>query len=141
MKIQKEGDFLHNMNVIKEGKGTVIPKYRTKSDKVGNLLACSFCKGLYQKRVLFAHAKTCCLKPQNQSLKKGEARKNGCLLPVPDSIDPHFHREVVSRMRADSVKEIVMMDFLILEYGKRLFYRRDIEELCPTPVSTSRMRH
>lgn len=138
--LQNQGDFRYNMEVLRSGKGTVIPKYRTRSKKIENLLACRYCKGLYQKRVLFLHSKNCSMKPTDEPFRKGDALRQGrLLLPVPSTIDEDFYRQVITRMRDDDIKHIVKTDPLILEYGRRLFYRRDLEEHTANQIS-SKMR-
>ena len=138
IKIQDEGDYIHNTEIIKKGHGTVIPKYRkTQSTEVDNLIACLHCHGLYTKNVLHIHYKTCYQKPEDfKALKKGEAVKMGRLIMPSHITDKAFDEHVIQRMRDDQIKKIIKRDPLILEFGQRKFSKRDIEEHTPGNVST-----
>ena len=80
------------------------------------------------------------MRPKDEAFRKGDALRQGrLLLPVPSSIDSSFFREVITRMRNDDIKDIVQNDPLFIEYGRRLFYRRDLEEHTANQIS-SKMR-
>ena len=54
----KEGDFKHNNTVLKEGKGVVIPKYRSVEGANVRYIPCEYCKGFYSKNGM-RHQKAC----------------------------------------------------------------------------------
>ena len=106
-KLLNEGDYLHNYTVYKDGKGVVIPRYRTSTEKNAvaheSFKACPFCKGLYNERFLTEHAQRC--KPAaDPPLKMREARKAGeFLLPVPRDMTRSFFHKVLGSMNRDEV--------------------------------------
>ena len=55
----KEGDFKHNNTVLKEGKGVVIPKYRSVEGANARYIPCEYCKGFYSKNGIMRHQKAC----------------------------------------------------------------------------------
>lgn len=129
--LQDEGDFQHNFKVLEQKSGTLIPKYRKeKNSNVDDLVACTFCKALYNVKLIAVHDEKCPQKPSTERRKrKGEAAKQGRLmLPVPLDVSSGFYHRVIAKLRSDDICRLVKNDNLILKYGKRLFHRRDIEE-------------
>ena len=124
--LQDEGDYLHNVSVLEKRSGFVIPKYRTKTKRVEDLLACCHCKGLYRKNLLSVHTKRCHQKPSQSTLsQRGDAAKRGRLmLPFPFDVEASFYHKVLARQKDDDIGRLIKKDWLVLEFGKRLFDRR-----------------
>jgi hypothetical protein len=141
IKLQDQGDYMHNCAVLESKSGCMIPKYRTNGGKVDDLVACTHCKGLYQKKLISIHWKQCNQKPEEALFtKRGDAARLGRLmLPVPVDVDFSFYHKVLARQRDDEIRQLISTDSLLLEYGKRLFDRRDIEEHTAGQISC-RMR-
>ena len=55
----KKGDFIHNTTVLEEGKGVLIPKYRSVEGANAQYIECEYCNGLYSKHGIRRHQKTC----------------------------------------------------------------------------------
>ncbi|KAK7501253.1 hypothetical protein BaRGS_00007378 [Batillaria attramentaria] len=139
--LQDEGDYLYNVSVLEKRSGTIIPKYRTKTGKVEDMIACCFCRGLYQRKLVSVHTKHCHKKPSTAGPhRKGEAAKMGRLmLPVPLDVESSFFHKVIAKLRDDEISRIIKSDSLLLKYGTRLFDRRDIEEHSANQIN-ARMR-
>ncbi|XP_070178264.1 uncharacterized protein [Littorina saxatilis] len=141
VRLLNEGDYKHNYDVLEGQSGTVIPKYRKAGRQVGQLSACRFCQGLYAKSLLSKHLHNC---PQNpdpsKHLKWGECSKVGSyMLPIGKEKNSAFFQAVVGRMRDDAVMRVIANDSLIIKFGSRLFYKKDVEEHTRGNIS-SRLR-
>lgn len=58
-KIVTEGNFKHNISVIKEGKGEIVVARRCGSKSATDYTACEFCKKFQTKKNLWKHTKSC----------------------------------------------------------------------------------
>ncbi|XP_052680322.1 uncharacterized protein LOC128161127 [Crassostrea angulata] len=136
--IRNEGDWDHNFNVLKNGTGTLIPKYREQKTRAhSEFIPCSGCKGLYSKTSLSDHFKTCVSK---QTDKKNQGVKEGrFLLPIPEHINGGFYKDVLLSMSQDDIYMYIYRDPLILKFGKRLYENKDIQEHTSNHISC-RMR-
>lgn len=113
-----KGDFHHNSSVAKEGKGMIIPKYRTSSSSAQKLVPCTNCLGMYKRSSLWRHARKCKTSEKNKSRKQSIA--DGLAI-MPCSKDNKALRDTILLwMREDDVKIIVENDGLVMEYGCRL---------------------
>ena len=141
VRLLNEGDYKHNYDVLQGQSGTVIPKYRKAGRQTGQLSACKFCKGLYVKPLLSKHLHKC---PQNpdpsKQLKWGECSKVGAyMLPIEEEKNSAFFQAVIGRLRDDAVRRVIENDSLIIKFGSRLFYKKDVEEHTGGNIS-SRLR-
>ena len=137
-KLLKDGDYAHNFQVLKQKRGTVIPKYRQNTSNTGNLIPCPNCKGMYSRKYLYQHHKRC--KHQGEKTRqRGVSKKGSLLLPSPSNVAGSFWRAVVLCMNVDNISKACKNDSLILKYGERIFLKRDFEEHTAVNVS-SRMR-
>ncbi|XP_065943595.1 uncharacterized protein [Magallana gigas] len=136
--IRNEGDWDHNFNVLKNGTGTLIPKYREQKTRAhSEFIPCIGCKGLYSKTSLSDHFKTCVSK---QTDKKNQGVKEGrFLLPIPEHINGGFYKDVLLSMSQDDIYMYIYRDPLILKFGKRLYENKDIQEHTSNHISC-RMR-
>jgi integrase len=131
IKIQDEGDFQHNYRVLRDKTGSLIPKYR-KATGIGletDYRACPHCKAVYLKSLLSKHEQRCKQKADGKRMKRGQCAAIGMMmLPLPLGTSASFFEKVISKLRDDPVSRLIRSDSLILQYGERLFSRRDIEE-------------
>ncbi|XP_060075700.1 uncharacterized protein LOC132555368 [Ylistrum balloti] len=137
--IRNEGNWEHNFEVLKSGKGTLIPKYREKEDgkPISNYIPCTGCKALFSKKSLHEHRRLC---KANSSNKRGQGGKEGkMLLPLPKNVGESFYKRVILSMVNDDVFSVVTSDSLIMDFGKRLFDNKDIQEHTPNHINV-RMR-
>ena len=137
IQILNEGDFSHNFEVLKNQNGKLIQKYRSEKREATEYLACIFCKAMYAKNLLAVHTKKCKQRPDGHApLKRGESSAKGrMMLPLPEDVCSSFFVNVIHKMKDDDIAKLVKNDSLILQYGKRLFYRRDAEEHSPGQIS------
>ena len=128
-KLLNEGDFQHNFEVLESGNGKLIPKYRGVNKTVDDFVVCAHCKGLYNKSLLYQHNLKCFMRENPVKSAKGHAVKNGRLImPVPKNVSTSFYEKVVMRMKQDDILRLIQNDHLIILYGERSFYRKDLEE-------------
>ena len=137
-KLLKDGDYAHNFETLKEKKGFIIPKYRTKdSDRpTESLLPCPSCKALYTRKYLHQHHQRC---KGGSERQRGVSKQGRLLLPTPPNVTESFWKSVVLNMNIDATSKACKNDALIIKYGERSFLKRDVEEHTSGNVS-SRMR-
>ena len=132
--LRNRGDFKHNSDVIKKCDGMVITKRRPRRSKVPRLvseyLPCRYCRVMLLTKDLRVHAKRCKL---NQSIHHNAQRREytvsgRLMLPIPKNMDARFYKQVILTLRDDEVAAVVKSDYLILKFGKRKFYKKDLEE-------------
>lgn len=64
--LRKRGNFAHNTDVVRQGRGEMIACYCPKKRKGAiEFIHCIYCQGLYNKRSLWKHIKNCPLKPKD----------------------------------------------------------------------------
>ena len=131
-----KGDFEYNMTCFDTGEAP-IPKYRSKSVNIHDLLPCSKCKGMYQKKQLSAHSKHCFA--TGKDIKERGLSESRCMLPMPRGTKLSFWQQVLGKMHDDDISKCVKSDPLIVDYGTRKYSRRDVEEHTSGNVS-GRMR-
>ena len=135
-RLLNEGDYLHNFSVLKVGSGTLIPKYRSKMKKLDNFVTCPYCKAMYLRNLLPFHVSACKENPGGKKKKRGQSVREGTLLmPVPQKFSERFFRNVLQNMNQDDVLDLIKNDHLLILFGERLYYRRDVEEHTPGHIS------
>jgi len=133
-----QGDYNHNFDVLESGRGKVIPKYRSKSNdqNVEHLIVCSYCKALYNKYLLYQHNKTCFMRNKSEHSSKGQPVKEGRLaMPIPKHLSQVFYEKIILRMKKDYIFRLIQNDSLIILFGERAFYSKDLEEHTPNTIS------
>lgn len=98
-KLVNRGNYEHNYEVIKEGSGMIVPKYRPREDeqKEAKLyIPCQFCFGTYKKEDLWKH--------QNRCVSNKNAVQSGKLLLPIVGEKKEFYEKVLIKMRDDNVK-------------------------------------
>ena len=124
-----KGNFNHNYEVIKKGRGVIIAKYcpRKGVEKDTSMyLPCSLCLGIYSKNDLWRHQKTCTANCKRENIEseskrlRGKPIQDGKLLLPPKGTE-QFYEHILSKMRDDEVKKIVESDQLIMNFGEKLF--------------------
>ncbi|XP_020362082.1 uncharacterized protein LOC109908065 isoform X1 [Oncorhynchus kisutch] len=133
--LRKRGDRAHNMQVIREGKGVIVPCKQTSSPN-GNpkdFLHCANCQGLFKRKFLWKHMKRCPL--SGVRLKPGKTRVQAICAhaqPVPDGISKGLWK-LVNDMTQDEVVDVIKRDKCIIQFGEQHYnimgHRRANHEL------------
>lgn len=121
-KLVNRGNYEHNFEVLKEGTGVIVPKYRPRKHEekdAKHYIPCQFCFGTYVQEDLWKHQRRCPFNDSHGSSKK--AVENGKLLLPVVGDRKDFYAKVLLKMREDQVKAAVQSDELILSLGYRLF--------------------
>lgn len=121
--------FQHNCEVLKTGKGTIVPKKRppcpTNPEKY---LPCESCSGFYSRKQLIRHFKRC-VKRNGENMSnirnRGVQTRGALLLPTKIITTENFRTDILSKMNEDDVCHAITKDELILQFGQHTY-----EKLC-----------
>lgn len=120
-KLVNEGNFKHNISVLKDGNGQLVVGRRCAYVSASDYTACEFCKKFQSKKNLWRHTKTCMARKvyyQTHSVeetkricavKRGQNLVNNAMFTRNDSLVC----ELLDHMRDGEVKDIVRSDDLI----------------------------
>ena len=122
--LTNEGNFEHNIAAMSQGSGQIVIGRRSADEEkqVSNYTVCSFCKKWASKRNLWRHSKICKARIQyyqhsDETVRKSRllAVKSGQSLIAKSVNEPdnELLNELVTRLKDDKVKEIVVADDLI----------------------------
>ena len=132
-KLRLEGDFKHNLKVLRNNKGSLIlPRRPSKDDELRytfeDYLHCEYCKGFYLRNNLWRHQKKCQFKSSvNVSTgKRGRPQRNSVLLmetvlPQNKEFKPGFIKNVISTLHVDDVSNIIKKDDIIMRVGNFMY--------------------
>ncbi|XP_077989933.1 uncharacterized protein LOC144444393 [Glandiceps talaboti] len=119
--IGNKGNKIHNMDVLKAGSGELITRRQPPEKRLAhNYLFCVHCNGMYLRKDLWRHVKTC--KFNKVPASSGGRRIQMQALnqmPIPDAVSSNFWK-VVTEMRQDEVSVVARKDPLILKHGEKL---------------------
>lgn len=132
--IVKYGNYKHNCDALKSGKGEIVPRKRpahTGKD-TGNFLPCEKCLGFFSRKMLGRHIKSCVVEcgnsPSSDNVKgKGLLARGALLLPSSDAASEGLRENVLKRMTGDQVFNALKGDPLILEFGNKLYEKHGHE--------------
>jgi hypothetical protein len=115
MKLRNFGNYVHNCEVLKTGKGTTIPTYRPKhSQNVENYVGCNNCYAYLHKGEFYRHR-----------CKFGErsrghvAKKAALLLPTPNGLMPDVWK-LINGMVDGEIKLLARNDSVICKLAAKL---------------------
>ncbi|XP_037391636.1 uncharacterized protein LOC119263482 isoform X4 [Pygocentrus nattereri] len=121
--IRNRGNYAHNAAVMESGKGKLVPFKRPPKEVQGNdFMHCAYCQGLFTRRVLWRHVRSCRLRPGSVAPKPGKNRvQSMCTYtgPVPSTISKQLWG-VISAMNPDPITDIVKNDQVIIDVGQHL---------------------
>lgn len=122
--LANEGNFKHNVGVLKGEKGFLVVARREKGAEhnASEYLPCEYCKKFILRRSLWAHHRKCSIlqsdKESDMGMKSNAVRRGRNLLNSALMTDPDPHVvTLLSRMQDDHIKEIVSKDELIKRYA------------------------
>jgi hypothetical protein len=123
----KRGNFKHNCNVIRHGKGNIVVRKRpSRATATSEYLPCDKCLGFFSKKMLSQHAATCSNGTEDAASsswhnRKGVRSRGAMLLPCPSYASDGLKKKVLARMTADDIFEAVKNDQLIIDFGNKQF--------------------
>ncbi|XP_062852634.1 uncharacterized protein LOC134316234 isoform X2 [Trichomycterus rosablanca] len=119
--LRHKGNYIHNIAVLKSGKGDLIPYKRPRGEvKASDFMHCAHCQGLFNKKVLWRHMKACKLSPKDYVPKPGKNRALSlCAInqPAPSNISPELWK-VLSVMVPDKITDTVKNDGCIIQMAE-----------------------
>ncbi|XP_017337869.1 uncharacterized protein LOC108273236 [Ictalurus punctatus] len=119
--LRLRGNYIHNIAVLKSGKGDLIPYKRPRGEmKASDFMHCPHCQGLFTKKVLWRHMKVCKLSPKDYVPKPGKNRALSLCAatqPVPRNISPELWK-ILSVMVSDEITEAVKNDSCIIQMAE-----------------------
>ncbi|XP_035993659.1 uncharacterized protein LOC118563357 [Fundulus heteroclitus] len=123
--LRNRGNFAHNVEVLNSGTGRLVPRKQPReTSESQNYLHCTYCQGLFTKKVLWRHMTICKFKP-NVVKKPGKTRVQALCafaVPPPPGVKTEFWK-LLNSMIQDEVYSAVKSDELIIEYGQHLYNR------------------
>ena len=116
-----EGNFSHNIAVIRNGEGDIVVGKRLSNTSAYDYTACEFCRRFESKRNLWRHMKSCSARAEyckdtgdeNGSRLLAVRRGNSLVANAAFARTGEHTKELFERMRADDVKAVVVSDDLI----------------------------
>ncbi|XP_039660140.1 uncharacterized protein LOC120561204 [Perca fluviatilis] len=120
-----QGNFAHNKDVLKTGKGQLAVRKRpSKTQKARDFVHCLYCQGLFLKTALHRHMKLCPERDKNESesvIRRKSMTFHSVLETSGDLGISDGFKEVLSKMSYDDVTQAIMEDEVILQFGELLF--------------------
>ncbi|XP_049906930.1 uncharacterized protein LOC126394263 [Epinephelus moara] len=120
-----QGNFAHNKNVMESGKGQLVARKRPrKSHKAEDFLHCLYCRGLFVRKALSRHMKSCPEKVENEDeseIRRSRIASQCVLETLGDLGISEGFKSVLSQMIYDDATRAVMEDGVILQYGEFMF--------------------
>ncbi|KAM4745267.1 uncharacterized protein FYW61_011665 isoform 2-T2 [Anableps anableps] len=124
-KLINDGNFKHNKDVLKTGKGQLAVRVRPSNPrKATDFVHCIYCHGLYRKKSMHLHMKRC----KEKSTKEDESQEvprrvvSQCALLTKncEGISEEF-KNLLGVMVYDDVSETIMENQIILQFGEQMF--------------------
>ncbi|XP_026177983.1 uncharacterized protein LOC113139175 [Mastacembelus armatus] len=124
-KLIKQGNFAHNKDVLRTGKGHLAVRKRPKQPaQAKDFLHCLYCRGLYGKKALYRHMKKCPERTRNEN-ERQIGRKSvvlQCLLDTLGDIGvSDGYKAILCGMIYDDVTQTIISDKIILQLGEQMF--------------------
>ncbi|XP_039544399.1 uncharacterized protein LOC120490938 isoform X1 [Pimephales promelas] len=122
--LRNKGNHVHNTNVLKAGKGVLVPRQQStaKHVNVKDYMHCLNCQGLFRRKALWRHMQRCNLAKKCQVTKQGRSRVQALCAyaqPVPEGVTKKLWK-LISDMKQDEVTQAVKSDTCILKFGEHL---------------------
>ncbi|XP_055017813.1 uncharacterized protein LOC129411297 isoform X2 [Boleophthalmus pectinirostris] len=127
--LRNKGDWQHNLRVLEEGSGEIVPWRRpTKTVDVKNYLPCQHCYAMFVRTELWRHEKTCReRKDQRDKRKRVRVQKSSSqLIPITESSEGV--QKIIHSMQQDHVTSHIRDDKMICTYGDALFAKKGREQ-------------
>ena len=125
-KLLNDGNYMHNVEVLSNNIGEIIPCKRPSSPSEYNqFIPCEYCKAMFLGNCLWKHKKMCPYKPDSQtdSAHHHHQARGSLLLPFSPDATEGLKRDILSVMHQDEVTAALRVDSLIMKFGSRLHFR------------------
>lgn len=124
LKLRNAGDYKHNVDALKTGKGTIVTWSRKSTEeRPSDYLPCEDCLGFFLKGGLWRHRAVCPLRKEKGS-KYGRVQSSAALmLPSSVKVSEGLKNKVLKRMTCDDITLAVRNDRIIMRIGEKLFQR------------------
>ncbi|XP_034547617.1 uncharacterized protein LOC117818719 isoform X2 [Notolabrus celidotus] len=127
-----QGNFLHNKDVLKTGKGQLTARKRpSMTRQAQDFLHCLYCRGLFLRRCLRKHIRSCPEKVKNENQLEVGRRRIAALCAMEASEDLCITdglKNILSVMTYDEVTRAIMDDPVVLQLGELLFSQHGSDE-------------
>ncbi|CAC5425259.1 unnamed protein product [Mytilus coruscus] len=121
-KLRNLGNYLHNNEVMKEGKGILVVKYRpSEESSLEDYVPCNLCLGYYSHWDIWKHRNRCVMKPENKATKGRVVNKcrlliqNNKLTKTTSELD-----QILASLTNDDIGKVVKRDTMILQWEEKL---------------------
>ena len=127
--IRNKGNRLHNFEVLKEGKGVMVPFQQSiEPVNVNDYLHCTYCEALLKRKGLWRHIKKC--KLAKKGMKPGRTRVQSLCAagqPVPKGINDKVWG-LVNGMNQDNITDIIRQEKYILKLGEHFYNKKGTDK-------------
>ncbi|XP_030000159.1 uncharacterized protein LOC115426292 isoform X2 [Sphaeramia orbicularis] len=123
-RLKNKGNFAHNKDVLRTGKGYLAVRKRPRKAGQGHeFVHCLYCQGLYWSKALYRHMKKCPERDKNENEPKiGRNRLTlRCVLETLDLDISGGLKGILSSMTYDAVTQAVINHKIILQFGETMF--------------------
>jgi len=123
-KLRNDGNYMHNVSVLKDQSGEIIPFRRpsVSQHSSDDFIPCESCHAMFVKDNLWRHRKKC---PFKQS-HSGHSRCQGfgsILLPFSSAASEGLKRDIMTGLNQDDVASVVRTDDVIMKFASRLHFQ------------------
>ena len=121
--LRNKGNHVHNIEVFEKGAGAIVVVHRPNySVPASSFVPCQFCYGYYSKSELWRHRCVARDFKKNKMQRNQWVSSGRLLLPMPNNI-PDLLKDILSKMKTDSVSLLIKNDATILEMGRKMIVR------------------
>lgn len=129
--LRNKGNRLHNTNVLKAGKGVLVPRQQSTAKHVNfkDYMHCLNCQGLFRRKALWRHMQRCNLAKKCE-VTKGRSRVQALCAyaqPVPEGVTKKLWK-LISDMKQDEVTQAVKSDTCIIKFGEHLYKQNGVRQ-------------
>ncbi|XP_017577082.1 uncharacterized protein si:ch211-266o15.1 isoform X1 [Pygocentrus nattereri] len=122
--LRNKGNYQHNIKVLQNGSGEIIPLKRTKKNTSSNdYKSCPDCLGFFLKSESCRHQRSCKMKKDKNSHRKWSRSASNKTFALHDCLSEGC-RGIVRSMRDDDISKQLRNDELICKFGNSLCEKR-----------------
>ncbi|GAA6078014.1 uncharacterized protein LOC125141181 isoform X1 [Tachysurus ichikawai] len=127
--LRHRGNYVHNAAVMKSGEGELVPYRQPQNQTEGTeFMHCAYCQGLFTRKVLWRHMKSCKLSTKDKISRPGKNRVQALCSyaqPVSSNISKALWK-TISHMNLDEITAAVKNDCCIIQLGEHLLNKGGI---------------